>query len=188
MSGTPQSDGVSCPVPVVLSGFCRQSFSPSRGSVGAFPLWETSFGGQAKSVTLGRIPPSRGGNLVKRTKLAPSYRAPWKSPASGPSIAGPRPSFSGLVVESPRFCHRSTRPGWTDSGIGRVWCGAVAMGGRSAGRSNASAGRLHTVNGSRVQLRLCKSSAPRRPQFRRAHATLAVPWVLTGVFRPNIGR
>ena len=43
MSWTPRSDGVSCPVPVVLSSFCRQSFSPSRGSVGVFPLWETSF-------------------------------------------------------------------------------------------------------------------------------------------------
>ena len=41
MSWTPRSDGVSCPVPVVLSSFCRQSFSFSRGSVGIFLLWET---------------------------------------------------------------------------------------------------------------------------------------------------
>ena len=41
MSGTPRSDGVSCPVPVVLSGFRRRSFSPSRGSVGVSLLWET---------------------------------------------------------------------------------------------------------------------------------------------------
>ena len=43
MSGTPRSDGVSCPVPVVLSSSCRQSSSPSRGSVGVSLLWETSF-------------------------------------------------------------------------------------------------------------------------------------------------
>ena len=43
MSWTPRSDGVSCPVPVVLSSFRRQSFSLSRGSVGIFLLWETRF-------------------------------------------------------------------------------------------------------------------------------------------------
>ena len=43
MSWTPRSDGVSCPVPVVLSSFCRQSFSLSCGSVGVSLLWETSF-------------------------------------------------------------------------------------------------------------------------------------------------
>ena len=41
-SGTPRSDGVSCPVHVVLSSFCRQSSSPSLGSVGVSLLWETS--------------------------------------------------------------------------------------------------------------------------------------------------
>ena len=43
MSWTPRSAGVSCPVPVVLSCFCRQSSSLSRGSVGISPLWETRF-------------------------------------------------------------------------------------------------------------------------------------------------
>ena len=43
MSWTPRSDGVSCPVLVVLSSLCRQSFSLSRGSVGVSLLWETSF-------------------------------------------------------------------------------------------------------------------------------------------------
>ena len=42
MSWTPRFDGVSCPVPVVLSSFRRQSFSLSRGSVGVSLRWETS--------------------------------------------------------------------------------------------------------------------------------------------------
>ena len=41
MSGTPRSDGVSCPVPVVLTSFRRRSFGPSCGSVGVSLLWKT---------------------------------------------------------------------------------------------------------------------------------------------------
>ena len=176
-----------CPVlsPLFCQVFCRQSFSRSRGSVGVSLLWETS---RAKSVSLGRIPPSRGGNLVKRTKLAPSYRAPWKSPPSGPSIAAHRPFSWDPVGGSPRFFRRSTRPGWTGPWIDHVWCSVVAGGGRSAERNNASADRLRIVGGSPDGPQLCRSPAPRWPRSCRARGTSVVPWARKGVFRPSSGR